>query len=247
MSIRLDPTERRIIGCLIEKQLTTPDQYPLTLNALVLGCNQKVNREPTSDYREHEIQGALRALMDRGWVAELERAGGRTVRYAHQVPEQLSVDEADLAILAELLLRGPQSSTELNTRASRMRPLRSPEAVEAKLQALAARPVPYVEFMGRRPGERVPRWKQLLSPESAGAGVPESPSSSPAAPVPSRPPSTAAPHAATAPNAPAAPYRPSPVASVPAPAPSASALADLEARVERLERTVAEMRAALGA
>mgnify|MGYP001317295703 CR=1 FL=1 len=235
MSIRLDPTERRIVGCLIEKQLTTPDQYPLTLNALLAGCNQKNNREPISEYREHEVQGAIRALMDRGWVAELERSGGRTARYEHRAAEQLGVDEADLAILAELLLRGPESSTELNTRASRMRPLNTPEAVEKRLQGLATRPVPYVEFLGRRPGERVPRWRQLLSPETSHAGAPEAP-----------PPSAAA-AAPTAHTAPAAPHRPSPSAPASAPAPSMAALADLEARVERLERTVAEMRAALGA
>lgn len=231
MSIRLDPTERRIVGCLIEKQLTTPDQYPLTLNALLAGCNQKNNRDPLSDYREHEIQGAIRALMDRGWVGELERSGGRTVRYEHRAAEQLGVDAEDLAILAELLLRGPQSPTELNTRASRMRPLGSPEAVERRLQGLAARPVPYVEFLGRRPGERVPRWRQLLSPESAGVGASAS----------------GAPASGDVP-APAAPPRPvaAPTAAPSAGAPSAAALAELEARVERLERTVAELRAAIG-
>ncbi len=242
MSIRLDPTERRIIGCLVEKQLTTPDQYPLTLNALLAACNQKSNRDPVSDYREHEIQGAIRALMDRGWVAELERSGGRTVRYEHRVREQLGVDEADLAILAELLLRGPQSPTELNTRASRMRPLQSPEAVEARLKGLADRPVPYVEFLGRRPGERVPRWKQLFSPEPAGAGAREPASDEPAESAPA-----AAPYAPSERVAPGAPPRPGAVAAPSGGVPSASAFAELEARVERLERTVAEMRAALGA
>ena len=228
MSIHLDPTERRVIGALIEKQLTTPDQYPLTINALLAACNQKNNREPITEYREHEIHGAVRALMDRGWVSELERSGGRTIRHQHHAAEQLGVDEVELAILAELLLRGPESATELNTRASRMRPLGSPEAVEARLEALAKRPVPYVEFLGRRPGERVPRWRQLLAPEPTSTGVP----------APARP---AAPAPAPAPAAPRSPIG----ATAPA-ADGAARLADLELRVDRLERALSELRATLG-
>lgn len=229
MSVRLDPTERRVVGSLIEKQLTTPDQYPLTPNALLAACNQKNNRDPVSEYREHEIHGATRALMDRGWVSELERAGGRTARYQHHAAEQLGIDEAELAILAELMLRGPESTTELHTRASRMRPLGSPEAVEAKLLALAARPVPYVEFLGRRPGERVPRWRHLLASEPQAA------------------------ESATAERAPLESGR-SPAPTVRSSAPTgatpelgdAARFVELEERIDRLERAVAELRSALG-
>ena len=226
MSVRLDPTERRVIGALVEKQLTTPDQYPLTLNAMLAACNQKNNRDPVSEYREHEIHGAIRALMDRGWVSELERSGGRTTRYQHHAAEQLGVNEAELAILAELLLRGPESTTELNTRASRMRQLGSPESVEAKLKALGERPVPYVEFLGRRPGERVPRWRHLLAsePETSNAATSREPD-----PAPTPTPRSSAPIS-----------RPS------APVDDAARLVGLEERVDRLERAIAELRSTLG-
>jgi len=163
MSIQLDPTERRILGCLVEKQLSVPEAYPLTLNSLVLACNQKSNRDPEMNVPEFHVQGALRALRDRGWVLDLELAGARTIRYSHRAVDQLAVDEKDLAILAELWLRGPQSPQELKLRASRMRPFSSPEEVENRLRALAARPVPYVKFLGRRPGERTPRWSHAFA------------------------------------------------------------------------------------
>ena len=162
MALTLDPTERRILGCLIEKQATTPEAYPLTLNSLVLACNQKSNREPETEWNEHFVMGALRALMDRGWVEELERIGSRVKRYAHLAIDQLGADAHDLALLAELMLRGPQSSKELETRASRMKPFASLDEVERRLTAMGSRPVPYVRLLGRRPGERVPRWEQLL-------------------------------------------------------------------------------------
>ena len=162
MSLALDPTERRVLGCLIEKETTVPEAYPLTINSLVLACNQKSNRDPQTDWAEHFVDGALRALMDKGWVQQLELAGSRTRRFAHLAGDQLGVDAHDLAILAELLLRGPQSAKELETRASRMKPFPSLEEVERRLSALAARPVPYARLLGKRPGERVPRWEQLL-------------------------------------------------------------------------------------
>lgn len=162
MALSLDPTERRIVGCLVEKETTVPEAYPLTLNSLVLACNQKSNRDPHTDWAEHFVDGALRSLMDKGWVQQLELAGSRTRRFAHLAGDQLGVDGHDLAILAELLLRGPQSAKELETRAARMRPFASLEEVERRLSALAARPVPYVRLLGKRPGERVPRWEQLI-------------------------------------------------------------------------------------
>ncbi len=228
MSIRLDPTERRILGSLVEKQLTVPEAYPLTLNSLVLACNQKSNRDPEMDLKDYHVQGALRALMDRGWVRELERAGSRTVRYEHAAPEQLGVDERELAILAELLLRGPSSSKELETRASRMRPLGTVEEIESLLRGLATRPVPYVRLLGRRPGERVPRWEHLLGSEPAAAAPsPAAPSS----PETDRPPVGE-------------------VTAPPAPAPSAriapDVLGTILTRLDRLEREVAELRSALG-
>ncbi len=226
MSIALDPTERRLVGSLIEKQLSVPESYPLTLNALVAACNQKSNRDPETNLPEYMVSGALRALMEKQWVIHWEREGSRVPRYTHRAQDQLGVDEHDLAILAELLLRGPQSPPELRTRASRMRPFASLEEVERRLDALAKRPVPYVRCLGRRPGERVARWEHLL-----GGGDLEGRAAAPE----SRPAATAAP------EAPAALPSPAPLAALPA-----DPVAELLDRVERLECEVASLREEMG-
>lgn len=226
MPLRLDRTQRRIVGCLLEKEATVPDAYPLTVNSLLLACNQSSNRDPVMHLAEHEVVGALRALMQQGWAVELELAGSRTRRYGHLAKEQLGVDAADLAILAELLLRGPQSPQELHRRASRMRALASPEEVERRLGALSARPVPYVRFLGRRPGERVPRWDHTLYPEGE-AREPSSPATEPESAA-ARPMSSDARPGAT-----------------PQPASDPAEMAELVARVEALEREVASLKARL--
>jgi hypothetical protein len=186
--IDLDQLEQRIVGTLIEKQWTVPEAYPLTRNALLAGCNQKSNRDPEMSVEEYQVEGALRALMERGWVVEVERDGGRTRRYSHQVDRQLGVERADLALLSELLCRGPQSPSELRVRASRMAPFASPEEVERRLEALAARPVPFVRRLERRPREHAARWEHLLGSR------PEAPAKTPAAtsaPASERPPDLA--------------------------------------------------------
>ena len=217
MSILLDRTERRVLASLVEKEFTVPESYPLTLNALVLACNQKSNRDPEMSLAEHEVAGAVRSLMDRGWVHEMELAGGRTRRYAHRAGEQLGLDAHGLSILAELLLRGPQSSTELEKRAARMRPFSGLADVEQRLEAMAKLPVPFVRLLGRRHGERLPRWEHLLGSEPPEAGG--------------------------APASPAAPAVATPVA--PAAAGGATpSLAEIVARLERLEREVAALRRA---
>ena len=222
MSIELDPTECRVLGSLVEKQLSVPEAYPLTLNSLVLACNQKSNRDPAMEIPEYHVQGALRALRDRGWVHDMELAGARTIRYAHRAADQLGVDEKDLAILAELWLRGPQSPQELRARASRMRPFTSPEEVENRLRALSTRPVPYVRFLGKRPGERAPRWAHSFGIAAETAAIPGS----------------------------EGPLRATEVAEEPAPrqAPThlGEAVAALAERVSALESEVARLRARAG-
>jgi len=224
MPLQLDRTERRIVGSLVEKELTVPDAYPLTLNSLLLACNQSNNRDPEMHLQEFEVTGAVRALMQKGWVAEMELAGARTRRYGHLAREQLGVDDVDLAIVAELLLRGPSSPPELAKRASRMKAIPTPDDAERRLQALAARTVPYVRFLGKRPGERVPRWEHLL-------GKPGE--------TPPPPPEPAADALAIA--------APTPVSVAAATAPAPDALSALAARVERLEREVAALKSSLGA
>jgi uncharacterized protein YceH (UPF0502 family) len=231
MSLRLDSLQQRILGVLIEKEMTVPDAYPLTVNALVTGCNQKNNRDPVLQVEDFDVEGALRALMDDGWVTRRERDGGRTMRYAHEAAQQLGVEAADLALLAELMLRGPQAPGALKTRASRMAPLGSAEAIEARLAAMAARPVPYVVLLPRRPREQQARWGHLLdgrAPEDALAAWAAGESAPAAAPAP-----------------------PPPRAAAPGPTPPARAaegpqVADLEARVADLEREVADLGERLG-
>jgi uncharacterized protein YceH (UPF0502 family) len=221
MPLDLDPLEQRIVGTLIEKQMSVPETYPLTVNSLVAGCNQKSNRDPEMAVDEHQVTGALRALMEKGWVIEMEREGGRTRRYAHQAGTQLGVEPPDLAVLSELLNRGPQTPMELRTRASRMSPFQSPEDVERRLGLLASRPVPYVKLLERRPREREARWAHLLgSRPSTEAAV-------------SAPPPRAVP-----PAAPPVAVRPTPAAPPPSPAALPS---DLALRIEELESRVEEL------
>ena len=119
MPLDLDPLEQRLVGVLIEKEATVPESYPLTVNSLVLGANQKSNRDPVTDVQDYQVEGAIKSLLIKGWIVELERGGSRTKRYAHQAERQLGVGKGELAILTELLIRGPQTPTELKTRCER--------------------------------------------------------------------------------------------------------------------------------
>jgi uncharacterized protein YceH (UPF0502 family) len=208
MPLDLDPLEQRILGVLIEKELSVPDAYPLTLHALVAGCNQRSNRDPAMSATEAEVAGALRALMGRGWVSELGLAGARVRRYAHEATVQLGVDRPDLALLAELLCRGPQTPAELRARCARMQGVgASPDDVERRLEGLAARAVPYAERLPRRPREHAARWAHRLGAARASPAADPAPTPAPT------------PRAATG-------ARPEP----------ADPLAALEARVAALER-----------
>jgi uncharacterized protein YceH (UPF0502 family) len=222
MPIDLDPLEQRLVGVLIEKETTVPESYPLTVNGLVVGSNQKNNREPQMEVQDYEIEGALKSLLMKGWILEHDRDGGRTRRYAHQADTQLGVGKAELALLAELLLRGPQAPGELARRAERMHAQGTPEDVLRRLMELAARPVPYVRQLERRPGERAARWMHLLGARGATSSAPAAAPSGasyapPAPPAPPRPPSPA----------------PSP-APAPAPAEGHERTEELSVEVERL-------------
>jgi uncharacterized protein len=160
-----DPVEIRVLGCLVEKQRTTPDAYPLSLNALRLACNQSTNRDPVVDYDERQIRDALERLSRRRWVRLASGPGSRAVKYRHLFDEALSLDDAYLSLLAVLMLRGPQTVAELRTRTERLHPFESAPAVEEALRSLAAREL--AAELGRRPGEREVRWTHLLG-EDAG-------------------------------------------------------------------------------
>src|SRR5437763_5669329 len=145
-----DPVEIRVLGCLVEKQRTTPDVYPLSVNALRLACNQSTNRDPVMDYDEPTIRAALDALADRRWARLASGPGSRAAKYRHLLDDALGLDGAEISLLAVLMLRGPQTPGELKQRAERLHPFEStPEVVQA-LHRLAEREL--VRGLDRRPG-----------------------------------------------------------------------------------------------
>ena len=155
-----DALEIRILGCLVEKQRTTPDQYPLSLNALRLACNQATNRDPVVDYDDAEIRGALDRLSRRGWVRLASGPGSRVAKYRHLLDDALGRVPSQIALLAVLMLRGPQTPGELKQRVERLYPYPSIEDVDQALEALAAAEL--AEKLARRPGQSQDRWRQLL-------------------------------------------------------------------------------------
>ncbi|HSC22415.1 MAG TPA: DUF480 domain-containing protein [Casimicrobiaceae bacterium] len=159
----LSPSEGRVLGVLIEKQRTVPDAYPLTLNALVAGCNQKSSREPVMTLSENHVQQALDGLRDRALV--IETSGGRVMRHAHNAERALGLPSQSVALLAVLLLRGPQTVGELRINCDRMHRFADTSAVEAFLHELAERAAgALVAELPRTPGTRETRWIQLLTP-----------------------------------------------------------------------------------
>jgi uncharacterized protein YceH (UPF0502 family) len=168
MNIELSPLEARVIGCLIEKQITTPDQYPLSLNALVNACNQKSNRDPVMEVDEPTIQATLDHLARKHFVVERSGFGSRVPKYQHRFCNTeygtLKLTPQELAIVCELLLRGPQTPGELRTRASRMAPFSEVGQVEAALESLRSREDgPFVVRLPREPGRRDARYAHLFS------------------------------------------------------------------------------------
>jgi uncharacterized protein YceH (UPF0502 family) len=155
-----DAVEIRVLGCLIEKQRTTPDQYPLSLNAIRLACNQATNRDPVVDYDEATIRAALEHLSRRGWVRLASGPGSRVAKYRHLLDDALGRVPSQIALLAVLMLRGPQTPGELKQRVERLYPYGSTEEVEKALELLAEHEL--VAKLPRRPGQSQDRWQQLL-------------------------------------------------------------------------------------
>jgi len=162
----LDAVEQRILGSLLEKQVTVPASYPLSLNALGTACNQSSSRDPVSDYDEQEVERVARVLKDRGLVRIVWAATGRrTLKYHQTLVEQLELADDERALVTVLLLRGPQAPGELKARTERMHPFADRQEVEAVLTRLAARPEPLVRELERRAGDRDRRWVHLLGAE----------------------------------------------------------------------------------
>jgi uncharacterized protein YceH (UPF0502 family) len=201
----LTPAEARILGVLMEKSKTTPDVYPLTVNSLTAGCNQKTSREPVMNLAESEVQASLEELRGRTLIMESYGASGRVLRYAHNFVKVYQVPSAAADLLAVLMLRGPQTASELRANCERLHHFADASAVEGYLDELASRESgALVVKLPRQPGAREPRWVHLLcgEPRIEAVGSPVS-------------------------------------------AEIAQEQAALEARVERLEQEVAELRALL--
>jgi uncharacterized protein YceH (UPF0502 family) len=162
MDITLNEIEVRVLGSLIEKELTTPDYYPLSLNALTNACNQKSNREPVMALTDEEVVRALDSLRFKQ-LSVISADGGRVPKYRHLLAEKLGLVPAEQAILCELLVRGPQTVGELRTRGERMHPFGDLAAIEEVLQELMVRETPLITLLPRQPGRKEGRYAQLFS------------------------------------------------------------------------------------
>jgi uncharacterized protein len=158
--ILLTAIEARVLGSLMEKQLTTPDAYPLTLNSLLLACNQKTSREPVSHYEQGELQRCVSQLQDKNWIHV--DYSGRAARYDQRLSRVLSMDKATQAILNVMLLRGPQTLAEILSRTQRMFEFENLQAVEEKLEYLCSKSTPYFVKIPRLVGQREDRYMHLL-------------------------------------------------------------------------------------
>jgi len=171
-----DAVEIRVVGCLIEKQRTTPDVYPLTLNALRLACNQSTNRDPVVDYDENTIRSAIDRLVQRKWATLASWSNRRSMKYRHTLDAALGLDDAEVAVLDVLMLRGAQTPGELKARTERLHRFADMDELGGTLEQLIERQL--AERLERRPGQREERYMHLLGSEDAAAAPAEPPASS---------------------------------------------------------------------
>ncbi len=162
MEAMFDPIELRVLGTMVEKRLTVPDVYPITVNTLVHGCNQQNNRHPVTSLTEGEVTAALERLRERGFVGLYTGAATRVPKYTEHLAERLTLAPPEVALMTELILRGPQTPGELRQRAERMHAFDSLEDVERTLAALAALVPPLVALLPREPGARAAKWMHTL-------------------------------------------------------------------------------------
>ena len=217
-----DAVEIRVLGSLIEKQRTTPDVYPLTLNALRLACNQSTNREPVVEYDENTIRGAIERLVHRKWATLASWSNRRSMKYRQTLDRALDLSDADMAVLGVLMLRGPQTPGELKTRTERLHPFADMTDLGGTLEGLISRDL--VVRLDRRPGQREERYAQRLAEEAEDLPAAAPPAAASPAPV------------ATAPLG----------AAEPSPAAAALPGGDDE-RIRRIERQLDELRSEIRA
>ena len=163
MNILLNEIEARVLGALLEKEITTPDYYPLSLNSLVNACNQKSNRDPVMNVDEDSVRDALRTLQDNSLARSVSAVDSRVTKYEHRLQEAFNFDRREAALFCELLLRGPQTVGELRTRAERMHPCDDLSEAQSALQRLMNREPPLVKVLARQPGTKESRYIHLLS------------------------------------------------------------------------------------
>jgi uncharacterized protein len=163
VNIVLNPAEARVLGSLVEKDITTPDYYPLSLNALINACNQKNNREPVTNFDEETVRLALRNLSDKRLAGPASGADGRVTKYEHRMQEVFNFTRQETALICVLLLRGPQTPGELRGRTERMYQFEHLDDVLSGLQQLMRREPPLAKALGRRPGTKEIRYAHLLS------------------------------------------------------------------------------------
>jgi len=231
----LGPAELRVLGCLLEKQRTTPDVYPLTLNSLRSACNQATNRDPVVEYDDTVLRPALHRLERRGLIRLASGRGSRAPKYRHLLAEALPMSPDEEAIMCVLMLRGPQTPGELKGRAGRMHAFSGLEPVQQTLARLIERRL--VARLERRPGQKEERYAQLLASAESSSDAPAQAADVHAHAAP-------APHASA--PAPGAPPAEQDIAAIPgaaAPAEEKASLGELQERVAMLEREVAELRA----
>jgi uncharacterized protein YceH (UPF0502 family) len=169
LSTILNDIEVRVLGSLVEKQVTTPEYYPLTLNSLTLACNQKNNRTPVTSYDEAEVAQALESLREKNLAYVFYGSTSRVPKYKHVLPEVMHLSPPELALMCVLMLRGPQTTGELATRAFRLHEFSGLEEVESTLSSLISRePDPLVIRLPRQPGQKEARFAHLLAGETSG-------------------------------------------------------------------------------
>jgi hypothetical protein len=172
VNLVLSEIEARVLGALLEKEITTPDYYPLSLNALMNACNQKSNRDPVMNLDESSVRSALRALDDNSLTRSVSAADSRVTKYEHRLQEAFNFDRREAAIFCELLLRGPQTPGELRNRAERMHHFDDLGEVQSVLQRLMNREPALVKVLARRPGTKESRYIHLLSGDAVPVSSP---------------------------------------------------------------------------
>jgi len=182
-SLNLTPIESRILGCLLEKERTTPETYPLTLNSLITACNQTTNRDPVTAYDQQAVESGIADLREKKLLTVVFGAGSRVQKYRQTLPEHFTLDRSDIAVMAVLLLRGPQTAGELRSRSERLFHFASLEELEACLEGLARGDSPLIKLLPQQPGQKERRYVHLFSPEPESGWHP-APREAPSAPRP---------------------------------------------------------------